>query len=161
MSNYNNFSKMFHARCKIPNIVRKIFFRYNLFLIPITIEKKCFALIYNLYLTLGVFLLVNFGNHRAAPITRDPIADSPDEMITIVLSSAERKYGFHFLFILFFWRLFRNNFPRYTVRYDFQKKINILMKFPNCSIVFRNAATRKIFANLWYYESAKWLSIRS
>ena len=29
MSNYNNFSKMFHARCKILNIVRKTFFRYN------------------------------------------------------------------------------------------------------------------------------------
>ena len=40
MSNYNNFPKMFHARCKIPNIVRKIFFRYNLLLIPITIGKK-------------------------------------------------------------------------------------------------------------------------
>ena len=153
---------MFHERCKIPNIVQKIFFRYNLPLIPITIgKKKCFPLIYNLYLTLGVFISMNFGNHRAAPITRDPIADSPDEMITIVLSSAERKYGFHFLFILVFWCLFRNNFPRYTVRYDFQRNINILMKFPNGSIVFRNATTRNFFANSWYYESAKWLSIRA
>ena len=50
----------------------------------ITIEKKNFPSIYNLYLTLGVFLSVNFGNHRATPITRDPIADSPDEMTTIV-----------------------------------------------------------------------------
>ena len=82
---------MFHARCKIPNIVRKIWFRYNLLLIPITIGKKNFPLIYKPYLTLGVFLSVNFGNHRAAPITWDPIADSPDEMTTIVLSSAERK----------------------------------------------------------------------
>ena len=73
MSNYNNFSKIFHARCKIPNIVRKKIFRYNLLSIPImTGKKKCFPLIYNLYLTLGVFLSVNFGNHRAAPITRDP-----------------------------------------------------------------------------------------
>ena len=39
-------------------------------------KNKCFPLIYNLYLTLGVFLSVNFGNHRAAPITGDPIADS-------------------------------------------------------------------------------------
>ena len=124
MSNYNNFSKMFHARCKIPNIVRKIFFHYYLLLIPITIGKKCFPLIYNLYLALGVFISVNFGNHCAALNTRDPIADSPDEMTTIVLSSAERKYGFHFLFILVFWRLFRNNFSRYTVRYDFKRKIN-------------------------------------
>ena len=92
---------MFHARCKIPNIVRKFFFGYNLLLmIPITIGKKCFPLIYNLYLTLGVFLSVNLGNHRAAPITRDPIADSPDDM-----------------------------------------------KFPNGSIVFCNAATRKFVAN--------------
>ena len=42
-----------------------------------------------------------------------------DDNKHIVLSSAERKYVFHFLFILVFWRLFRNNFPRYTVRYDF------------------------------------------
>ena len=35
------------------------------------------------------------------------------------------------------------------------------MKFPNGSIVFRNAATRKFFANSWYYEPAKWLSIRA
>ena len=84
MSNCSNFSKMFHARCIIPSIVRKIFFRYNLLLIPITIGKKCFPLIYNLYLTLGVFLSVNFGNHRTAPITWDPITDSPDEMIIIV-----------------------------------------------------------------------------
>ena len=49
----------------------------------------------------------------------------------IVLSSSERKYGFHFLFILVFWCLFRNHFPRYTVRYDFQIKINIFMRFPN------------------------------
>ena len=41
----------------------------------------------------------------------------------------------------------RNNLPKYTVRYDFQRKINILMKFPNGSIVFRNAATKKFFAN--------------
>ena len=34
------------------------------------------------------------------------------------VSSAELKYGFHFLFILVFWRLLRNNFSRYTVRYD-------------------------------------------
>ena len=124
-------------------------------------EKKCFPLIYNLYLTLEVFLSMNFGNHHAAPITRDLIVDWPDEMTTIVLSSAERKYWFHFLFILVFWRLFRNNFPRHTVRYDFQRKINILMKFPNGSIVFRNAATRKFFANSWYYEPVKWLSIRA
>ena len=117
MSNYNNFSKMFHARCK------------------------------NLYLTHGVLFSVNFSNHRAAPITRDPIADSPDKMTTIVLSSAERKYGFHFLFILVFWRLFRNKFPKYTVRHDFQRKIYIFMKFPNGSIVSRNATTRKFFAN--------------
>ena len=127
MSNNNNFSKMFHARCKIPNIVRKIFFLYNLLLIPITIgKKKCFLLIYKQDLTLWVFLSMNFGNHRAAPITRDPIADSPDEITTIVLSSAKRKYGFHLIFILVFWRLFRNNFPRFTVRCDFQRKINIL-----------------------------------
>ena len=62
---------MFHARCKISNIVRKIFFRYNLLLLPIKIRKKMFPLIYNLYLTLRVFLSVNFGNHRAAPITRE------------------------------------------------------------------------------------------
>ena len=85
MSNYNNFSKMFHARCKIPSIVRKIFLRFNLLLRLITIgKKKCFPLIYNLYLTLGVFLSVNFGNHRAAPTTRDPIANSPDGMTTVV-----------------------------------------------------------------------------
>ena len=160
MSNYNNFSKIFHTRCKILNIVRTFFFRYNLLLIPMTIGKKCFPLIYNLYLTLAVFISANFGNHLAALITRDLIADSPEEMTTIVLSSAKRKYGFHFLFILVFWRLFRNNFPRYKVRYDFQRKINILMKFPNGSIVFRNAASRKFFANSWYYEPAKWLSIR-
>ena len=147
MRNFNNFSKMFHARCKIPNIVWKIIFCYNLLLIPTTIEKNCFSLIYNLYLTVGVFLSVNFGNHRAAPITRDPIANSPDEMTTIVLSSAERKYGIHFPLILVFWRLFRNNLPRYMIRYDFQRKINILMKFPTGSIVFRNVATRKFFAN--------------
>ena len=146
MSNYNNFLKMFHGRCKIPNIVLKTLFRYNLLLIPITIGKKCFPLIYNLYLTLGVFLSVNFGNHRAAPITRDPIADSPDDMTTIVLLSAMREYGFHLLFILVFSRIFRNNFLRYTIRHDFQRKINI-MKFPNGSIVFRNAATRNFFAN--------------
>ena len=141
------FSKMFHVRCKIPNIVQKNFFRYNLILIPITIGKKCFPLIYNHYLTFGVFLSVNFGNHGAAPISWDPIAVSPDKMITIVFSSTERKYGSHFLFILVFWRLFPNNFPRYTIEYDFQRKINILMKFLNGSIVFRNAATRKFFAN--------------
>ena len=134
-------------RCKITNIVRKIFSRYNLLLMPKMIGKKCFPLIYNLYLILGVFLSVNFGKHCAAPIIRDPIADSPGEMTIIVLSSAERKYGFNFLFILVFWRLFQNNFPRYMVRYDFQRKIYILMKFPNGSIVFRNAATRKFFAN--------------
>ena len=123
--------------------MRNIFFRSNLLLIPITIGKRKFVpLIYNLYFTLGVFLSVNFGNHRAATITRDPIADSPDD-------------GFHFLFILVFWRLFLNNFPRYTVRYDFQRKINILMKFPNDSIVFRNAATRNFLANSRYYEPAK------
>ena len=139
---------MFRALCKIPNIVRKNFFRYNLLLIPITIvRKKCFPLIQNLYLTLGVFLSVNFGNHRTAPITRDPIADSSGEMTIIVVLSAERKYGFHFLFILVFWCLFRNNFPRYAVRYDFQRKINILMKFPNGSIVFRNATAIIFFAN--------------
>ena len=71
----------------------------------------------------GVFFSVNFGNHRAAPITRDPMADSSDEMTIIVLSSAERKYGFHFLFILVFWRLFRNNFPRYTVNSIFRDVI--------------------------------------
>ena len=91
--------------------------------------KKCFPLIYNLYLTLGVFLSVNFGNHRAAPITRGPIADSPDEITTMVLSSAERKYGFHFLFILAFWRLFRNNFPRYTVVYSNYGQIENLEKY--------------------------------
>ena len=149
MSNYKNFSKIFHARCKILNIVRKIFFLYNLLLIPIKIGKKFFPLIYNLYLTFGVFLSVNFGNIalRQSLGIQHPTADSPDEMTTIVMSSAEPKYGFHFLFILFFWRLFRNNFPRYTVRYDFQSKINILMKFINGSIVFRNAATRKFFTN--------------
>ena len=47
------------------------------------------------------------------------------------------------------------------VRYDFQGKINILMKFPNGSIVFRNATTRKFFANSWYYDFTKWLSIRA
>ena len=131
---------MFHARCKIPNIVRKIFFRYNLLLIPITIEKKCFPLIYNLYLTLGVILLVKFGNHHAARITWHPIVDSPDEMTIIVLSSAERKYGFHFLVILVSWRLFRNDFPGYGVRYGFQRKINIVMKFPNFrrSLIYRH-----------------------
>ena len=144
---------MIHARCKIPNIARKIFFPYNLLLIRIKIGKNFFPLIYNLYLTA-------ICNHRAAPITQDPIADSPDEMTTIVLSSAERKYGFHFLFILVFWRLFRNKFPRYTVRYDFQRKINI-KKFPNGSIVFRNAATIKFLTNSWYYEPAKWLYIRA
>ena len=77
----------------------------------------------------------------------------------IVLTSTKRKDGFHFLFILVFLRFFRNNFPRYTVRYDFHKKFNILMKFPNGSIVFRNADTRKFVANSWYYEPAKWLSI--
>ena len=152
---------MFYARWIISNIVRKNFFRYNLLLIPITIGKKCFPLIHNLYLILGVFLSMNFGNYRAAPITWDPIANTSDEMTTIVLSSAEREYGFHFLFILVFWRLFRNNFPRYTVRYDFQRKINILMEFPNGSIVFRKAATKHFFANTWYYEPAKWLSIRA
>ena len=93
---------MFHARCKISNILREFFSRHNLLLIPITVGKKCFPLIYNLYLTLRVFLSVSFGNHRAAPITEDPIADSPDEMTTTVLSSAERKYGFQFLLILVF-----------------------------------------------------------
>ena len=44
MSNYNNFSKMFHAHCKIPNIVRKIFFRNNLIIMPITIGKKMFSI---------------------------------------------------------------------------------------------------------------------
>ena len=152
---------MFHAPCKIQNIVRKFFFRYNSLLICMTIGKKCSPLIFNLYLTFGVFLSVNFGNHRAAPITWDPIADSPDKMTTIVLSSAEQKYRFQFLFILVFWRLFRNNFPRYTVIYDFQRKINILMKFPNGSIVFHNAATRNFVANSWHYDPAKWLSIRA
>ena len=84
-----------------------------------------------------------------------------DDNFAIVLSSAERKYGFHFLFIIVFWRLFRYNFPRYTVRYDFQRKINICTKFPNDSINFRNAAIRKFSANSWYYEPAKWLSIRA
>ena len=95
-----------------------------------------FSINLNLYLILGVFLSVNFGNHRAAPITRDPITDSPDEMTTIVLSSAERKYGFHFLFILVFWSLFRNNFPRYTSRsifHDFSlKNIKSIEKHQPC-----------------------------
>ena len=63
------------------------------------------------------------------------------------ISFDELRQSSHFLFILVFWHLFRNNFPRFMVRYDLQRKINILMKFLNSSIVFRNAATRKFFAN--------------
>ena len=155
MSNYNNFSKMFKARCKIPNIVRKIFFRYNLLLIPITIENKMFSI--NLR-SLFDSRSIPFGelcqpsrsaNHSGSNrgLTRR------DNNYSVIVSWA--KIGFYFLFILVFWRLFRNNFPRYTVRYVFQRKINILMKFPSGFIVFRNVATRKFFANSWYYEPAK------
>ena len=58
MSNYNNFSKMFHARYKIQNIVRKVFFRHNLLLIPITIGKKMFTI--NLQ-SLFDFQSISFG----------------------------------------------------------------------------------------------------
>ena len=115
MSNYNNFSKMFHARCEIPNIVRKIIFSYNLLLILMTMGKKMFSINFQ---SLFDSRSISFGELRQssrAPITRDPITDLPDEMTTIVLWSADRIYGIHFLFILVFWPLFRNNFPRYVL----------------------------------------------
>ena len=61
---------MFHVRCKIPKIVRKNFFRYNLLLIPVTIGNKMFSI--NLQY-LFESRSISFGElrHRAAPITRD------------------------------------------------------------------------------------------
>ena len=129
MSNYNNFSKMFHARCEIPNIVRKIIFSYNLLLILMTMGKKMFSINFQ---SLFDSRSISFGELRQssrAPITRDPITDLPDEMTTIVLWSADRIYGIHFLFILVFWPLFRNNFPRYVLN-----KWNVYFEFWKCRI---------------------------
>ena len=131
------------------NYVRKIFFRFNVLLIPMRIVKKMFS---NNLESLFDSRSIYFGELRQSSRCANHWGSNRgltrrDDNYIVVLSSAERKYGFRLLFILVFWRLFRNNFPRYTVRYNFQRKINILMKFPNCSIVFRNAATRKVFAN--------------
>ena len=84
--------------------IERIFLEFEKIIIKFKLKTTslCYKAVtwHNLHLTLGVFLWVNFGNHCAAPITRDPIADSPDEMTTIVLSSAERECGFHFFYIL-------------------------------------------------------------